>query len=120
MKNNYLHIAGTLILVVLLFILSDIFMIWMPSMLSMTLLSLAAVLLSVWVGLVLREEANDEREAEHRMYAGRVASISGVVILLGALLTQGFAQAIDPWIAFALGGMVLSKSLVRMYLDTYK
>lgn len=120
MKNSYLHIASALILVVLLFIVTDVFMIWMPSMLSTILLLTAAVLLSVWVGLVHHEQAHDEREALHRMYAGRIAYLSGIIVLSVALLVQGLMGDVNVWIASALGVMVLSKSLARIFLDTYR
>ena len=119
MKNNLLHICTALFLVALLFVLTDPFMYWMPPMAATVALVLAAVLLLVWAGFVMYESAGDEREAMHRMNAGRVAYLAGIAVLTIALLVQGFSHEIDPWIAGALGVMVLSKLGARLFYDSH-
>lgn len=120
MKNNALHIGVAVVLLVLLVLVSDPLMFWMPPMAAMVALVCAAVLLCVWVGFVMYEQAGDEREAAHRMHAGRAAYLSGVGVLTVALLIQGFSHTIDPWVAAALGAMVLAKLLARFYLGRYQ
>lgn len=116
MKNKILIVIPVLLIISLL-ALVDPFMYWMPSMPTNILLLFITVLLCVWSGFIIYEKTEDEREMQHRMYAGRVAYFSGILILTIALLVQGLTESVDPWIAFALLGMVISKVLARLYIE---
>ncbi len=87
---------------------------------QMAVLLGATVLLALWAGLVMYERAPDEREAIHRMNAGRMAYLSGVVMLTVALVTQGLAHDIDPWVSVTLGTMVFVKLFSRFYFERYQ
>lgn len=119
MKNKTFHIFVAIALVVLLTLLSDLTP-WMPPMAGMMALLAAAVLLAVFAGFVMHENGGDEREVAHRMNAGRIAYLSGIGTLTIALIVQGFAHAIDPWILITLGVMVLAKIVSRFYSDKYQ
>lgn len=119
MKNKTFHIVVAVALVVLLTLLSDLTP-WMPPMAAMMTLLAAAVLLAVFAGFVMHENGGDEREIVHRMNAGRIAYLSGIASLTVALIVQGFAHAIDPWILITLGVMVLAKIASRFYSDKYQ
>jgi hypothetical protein len=80
----------------------------------------AAALMCVWAGFVMYEKAADEREEAHRMQAGRAAYLSGLAVLTAALVFQGLAHDIDPWISAALAAMVLVKLGARLYSDRYR
>ncbi len=108
-----------LVLVVSLFALTDPFMYWMPDMAAMFALIAAAALAAVWAGFVAKERGGDEREVQNRMYAGRVAYLSGIAVLTIALVVQGLAHTIDPWIPLALGIMVVAKLGARWYADRF-
>jgi hypothetical protein len=112
MKNNF-SLTVAVLLAVSLLLLTDPFMLWMPPMAAMGALLVAAVLLAVWVGFVIRETAADEREALHRMNAGRAGYLAGLAVLTCALVVQGLSHHIDPWIAGALIAMVFAKLIVR-------
>lgn len=114
---HIMHIVVAVLIVVLLALLTDPFMYWMPPMGWMATLVAAFVLLIVWSGFVMREKARDEREAQHVMHAGRVAYLAGIAVLTTALVVQGFQHTVDPWICAALAGMVLAKLVARAYLD---
>lgn len=120
MGNKFLHSGIVLALVVLLVLLSDSFMLWMPGPFQMMVLLAAAVCVLLWSGFVMYEKANDERELQHSMFAGRVAYLLGVGVLTVALLIEGFQQNIDPWILVALGAMVVSKLFARWYAEYFK
>ena len=120
MKNNTLHIILASALVLLLALLSDPFMIWMPPMAVTFTLVAVAVIMSVWAGFVMKEQVRDEREAMHRMNAGRAAYLSGIVILTLAFIVQGFSHHIDPWISATLMVMVVVKLIARIYFDRCK
>lgn len=117
MKNNLLHSFLAVLLVILLLLLTDPLMLFMPSMMAMTVLFIAVIVLGVWIGFVSKEEARDEREALHRMHSGRIAYLSGLLVLTVALIVQGFQHYVDPWVAAALGVMVVSKLVARLYFE---
>lgn len=120
MANKLFHIGTAVVLVGLLTLLSDPFMVWMPGIAQMTALLGAAILACVWAGFVMYERTGDERDALHRMNAGRMAYLSGIAVLTIALVVQGFAHSIDPWVSSALGVMVLVKLGSRFYSDKYQ
>ncbi len=120
MKNKTIHLCIAVLLITCLILLSDPFMLWMPRGVQMAALLGATVLLAIWAGFVMYERAPDEREAIHRMNAGRMAYLSGVVVLTIALVTQGLAHDIDPWVSVTLGTMVLVKLLSRFYFERYQ
>lgn len=120
MANKIFHVGTAAVLVVLLGLLTDPFMLWMPEPAQMAVLVGAAVLACVWAGFVMYERARDERELAHTMHAGRAAYLSGIAVLTLALVFQGFAHRIDPWIAGALAVMVVSKLAARLYSDRYR
>ena len=120
MKNNYIHITIALVLVFFLATLADLVPFWMPKMDAMMALLAVSVMMLVFASFVMFESVQDEREAVHRMNAGRVAYLSGIGTLPIALIVQGFAHAIDPWIAATLGVMVIAKLAARLFADTYQ
>lgn len=120
MKNSSLQLLSVLIFLVLLALVSDPFMLFMPPMAAMVLLLCAVVLLCIWSGFVVYEQVTDEREIMHRMYSGRVAYLSALAVLTLGLLLQGLSHSIDPWIAGTLAVMVVSKLVARLYFDRFK
>ncbi len=120
MKNNSIQIAIAVILTVLLLALGDLFPFWMPTMNEMAILLVITLLLIVWAGFIMKENAHDEREVLHKMHAGRFAYLSGIGVLTVALVSQGIAHTIDPWITVALIVMVITKIGARIYSEKYK
>jgi len=117
MRNTITHTFVGIVTVVLLLLLTDPFMYWMPEQMVMAVLAGASVLMCFWMGFVAYERAADEREVQHRMFTGRVAYLAGIAVLTVALLVQGLAHSIDPWIATALAVMVLAKLLAHAYIS---
>lgn len=117
MNKTYLHIGVALVLAFFLLTLADLVPFWMPMMGEMTVLLVVVVLMLAWAGFIMRERTEDEREVVLKMKAGRVAYLSGLGVLLLALIAQGFSHAIDPWIAIALAVMVLAKLFTRLYFE---
>jgi hypothetical protein len=117
MNNRYLHIVVALVLGFFLLALADLLPFWMPNMNEMIVLLLVTVLTLLWGAFIMLEQAVDEREVMLRMHAGRVAYLSGIGVLIIALVVEGLSHAIDPWIPVALGVMVLTKLGARLFLD---
>ncbi|MBP6924693.1 MAG: hypothetical protein KBC62_01740 [Candidatus Pacebacteria bacterium] len=115
MNKNYLHIIVASVLAFFLLTLADLIPFWMPMMGEMIALLIVSILMLTWVGFVMKEVAHDEREVLLKMKSGRIAYLSGLGVLMVALIVQGFAHAIDPWIAIALAVMVLAKLFARLY-----
>lgn len=117
MNKNYLHIIVAGVLAFFLLALADLIPFWMPMMGEMIALLIVSILMLAWVGFVMKEVAHDEREVVLKMKSGRAAYLSGLGVLMVALIVQGFAHAIDAWIAIALAVMVISKLASRLYLE---
>ncbi len=120
MKSNLTHIFLAIALVILLLLLTDPFMYWMPPLVATLALLLIAAIMCVWTFFVMKESGGDERELLHRMHAGRIAYLSGSAVLTIALVVQGLQHEIDPWIALTLVVMVLAKLVSRIYFERYK
>ncbi len=115
MNKKSLQVIVASVLAFFLMVLADFVPFWMPMMGEMIALSIVVVLLLVWVGFVMQEEARDEREIVLKMKAGRAAYLSGLGVLTLGLIVQAFAHNIDPWLTVALAVMVLSKLFSRLY-----
>jgi hypothetical protein len=117
MHNHLIHASIVALISFFLLALADLIPFWMPMMGEMLTLLVATILLLIWASFVASEKAVDEREIQLKTQSGRVAYLSGIAVLMLALVVQGFAHAIDPWIPVALIVMVLTKFLTRMYLE---
>lgn len=117
MKNNLVHSLFVITVIALLVLLTDSFMYWMPPTAIVTVVFMAVIGLGVWTGFIIKEKATDEREATHRMLSGRIAYLSGLGVLTAGLVVQGFQHHVDPWVAAALGVMIVSKLLANIYLE---
>lgn len=107
-------------LVVLLALLANPFMLWMPGSTEMALVLVATILAVVYAGFVLMEQGGDERETLHRMIAGRAAFLTSVAVLTTALLYQGLTHTIDLWIPAALGLTILAKIVARIWAGSHR
>lgn len=116
MKNNIIHeIVVGAGLIVLLIALVNPFSILMPSRLTMMVLGAIGILSLLFTSFIWQETAQDERESLHRQVAGRIAFLAGATILLLGITMQTFQHRLDPWLVTALGAMVLTKLMTRIY-----
>lgn len=114
--NNFLHEALTsIILITLAVLLLNPFYFWMPDMMVTSILALLVVVFALFSAFVLKERARDEREAVHKMLAGRVAFLAGSLVLTLGIAIQALDHAVDPWLVVALIVMILSKFIARIY-----
>ena len=119
MKNNFLQeVVVSLILIVLLVLLLNPFHFWMPTNILMIMLVGLMVIFAIFASFVWRENAKDERELLHRMFAGRVAYLVGTGTLVLAIIVQCFSHQLDPWLVLVLVLMILSKIYGIMYSRT--
>lgn len=69
----------------------------------------------LFVVFIFREKSQDERENFHKLMAGRLAFITGAVILITGIIYQTFKHNIDPWLIYTLSGMILTKLILFIY-----
>ncbi len=122
MKNKFCAVYPYVIaatLVVLLLLLSDLAP-CVPPICTMANLLAATVFLVLFAGFVMKENGGDERDALHRLNAGRVSYLSAIAVLTVALVVQGLAHDIDPWILITLGVMVVVKVAAHFYSNLYQ
>jgi len=116
-KSRLLPISIATVLCFLLLVVADFVPFWMPMMGELVALVVVVVLLIGWAAFILFEESHDEREVHIKMQSGRIAYLCGIGFLGLALIIQSVAHDVDPWIAGALGVMVVTKLAARLYLD---
>jgi len=111
--NNSISISEiviSVVLIVLVVLFLDPFMILMPSSFVYSLVVVLGVLFFIFAGFVWREKATDERDELHRMIAGRVGYLSGVWVLVVALIYQAVQlHSVDPWVVVTLAVMIVTK-----------
>jgi hypothetical protein len=72
-----------------------------------TLLLLVSVIYSL---LIWREKPLDEREYMHRAYAGRIAYLAGVIVLVIGIVYQVLVvHSVDIFLVATLVGMTIAK-----------
>lgn len=116
-KNTYMQVASAAIVLVLALLLLNPFHFWMPDMAHMAMLGFLLVAFAVLSVYLLQENGGDEREATHRMLAGRVAFFVGSLILVIGIALESMHGTPDTWLVLALAGMILGKMLARFYSD---
>ncbi len=120
MTNNHTpEIISAAILAIVAILLVNPFHFWMPTMAHMAIMAAVVVAFGAFTVFVLREDAGDERDVEHRMFAGRVAFFSGASMLIVGIVVQGLKDTLDPWLVVALLAMVVGKVAARMYSARY-
>lgn len=117
MTDKHLHIIVGIVLTFFLLTLADFVPFWMPMMGEMIALLIVVLLMIVWVAFIIKEKTTDEREVALKLRSTRIAYLSGLAVLMAALITQGLSHAIDPWVAVAVAVMVVVKLYTRLYLE---
>ncbi len=97
------------LLLVMLFLVINPGDVWMPNMLAMTLSVLLLIMFALFAIFVWREHATDEREQLHKLLVGRAAFLIGSGVITVGLLVESVLHTLDPWLAIALGAMILTK-----------
>lgn len=115
-----MEIIAAAILIVLLVLLVNPYHIWMPSMAHMMGLTALLLVFAFFASIVLREQAHDEREGLHRMYAGRSAFLVGSFLLIVGISYQSLTHTFDPWLPAVLVAMIVVKIGTRLYADWHR
>lgn len=114
MNNFFEFILGGVILAILIIFLNPTHLLMPDSVNTLLMLGLIVVFL-VFMGVIWRERAGDERESIHIQKAGRFSFFVGTTALVAGVIIQATKHEIDPWLLLALSGMVLTKLVSRIY-----
>ena len=107
--------AMSLILVTLLIIFLNPTNLLMPETFEMMLMVGIVIAFLVFSGFIWKEKTHDERDEYHRLFAGRISFLAGTSVLVVGIVYRSLHHNIDPWLIYALIGMVLAKTLSRLY-----
>jgi len=116
MKNSLLQeIVVSAVLIVLLIAFLNPLSFWMPTGLLMMMVLGLIIVFAVFVSFIWRENARDEREGVHRMFAGRLGFIVGAGVLVVGIIVRSLEQKLDFWLVITLSAMVLAKIIGLIY-----
>lgn len=115
MKLTKTEIVIALLVIALLVFFIDPFMAWMPSAMHLMAVGGLVVLIGLFVGLVWKEQAHDEREELHRFVAARFSYLVGVIVLTIAIAVESMLHVPNVWLVLALGAMILAKLAGSFY-----
>ena len=116
-KSTYVQIVSATLVLILAALLLNPFHFWMPGMAQMAMLGCLLVAFAVLSIYLLQEHAGDEREATHRMLAGRIAFFIGSLVLVIGIAVESMHGTPNTWLVLALAGMILGKIVARFYSD---
>lgn len=116
-KHTYIQALSTVLVLLFSVLLLNPFHIWMPGMSQMAVLGCLLVAFAVLSVYLLQENGGDEREASHRMLAGRVAFFTGSLVLVVGIAAESMYGTPNMWLVLALAGMILGKVVARFYTE---
>lgn len=118
MKNNFTkEILVSVLLIALAVLLLNPFEFWMPDMVVYSILALVVASFGLLATFIMKEVVVDEREAGHRMIAGRVAFLVGSATLTFGIVIQSLSHNVDFWLVIGLVLMIIAKFGSLFYLD---
>lgn len=105
----------SIVLLVLAVLLLNPFKWFMPSSMVMTIIVGLAVAFILFSTFIWKEKARDERELLHRTASGRIAFLSGVLVLVIGVIVEGLKHEVDIWLVLALTVMIMAKVITSIY-----
>ena len=79
---------------------------------NMTLILVSGLLLAsfgTFAGILWQEKPADEREAVMLDRAGKFGYLTGLCVLVVALVVQSFDHSVDAWLVLTIAAMIISK-----------
>lgn len=119
-KSILYQTITAIIILILLLLAANPFNFWMPPQVIMLLVCSIAIAFFAFAAFIIKEHSLDEREKLHNLIAGKFAFLSGTTVLIIATVVKELRGQPDPWIIGALGTMVFTKILVRIFTEIKK
>lgn len=114
--NNYIIeiIVSAFLILALLACLNPLNLLMPPPFVMMAVVALLLVfgLFSIYIW---KERKGDERETYHKILSGHFAFLTGSFILVIAIAYQELNHNLDPWLVYALIGMIIAKVISQYY-----
>lgn len=114
-KQLLSNLASSVSIITIGVLLADPFDVSMSSRLLVVLCVLLAISLAIFGFGQWREEAADEREMVILDRASRIGYLSGISLLVIALIVQSFSHQVDFWLAGVLVAMIVSKQTYTIH-----
>lgn len=109
LNESAAEIVISILLLISIFCLTDPFRTMMGEMLE-TYVSVLLILFTVlFIGMLWKEKARDEREQAHRILISRAGFIAGMASVTIAIIAQMLEHRLDGWLIVILGSMVITK-----------
>ena len=86
-----------------------------PNAMQMLLLAILVAGMAIYVGIIYREKARDERESQHLYRASRAGYLVGVVALSVLVIIQDLRRSLDPMVLIVLALMIITKLAVLKF-----
>lgn len=104
--------------ILILIALANPFELWAPESWQYLAVVALAVVAALFVGLVYRGRAGDEREEHVRDLSARSGYLAGILVLVGAV-GLSVLELMEPnvWVIGALGAMVAARLLTHLLTD---
>jgi hypothetical protein len=115
MLSNLAEILISIVFLLLLLMKLDPFDLLMPTRVQTLIICLVLAAFGLYAGVLFRQRARDEREAQHLYRASHFSYIGGTAILVAAITVQSFVGHMDPWLFAILGGMVIIKMITLIW-----
>ena len=119
MKHLFSESVLSVVIIGLLFALTNPFEFLMPEEFMMICIGLVIIFFILFALYLFRERAVDEREELHRYIAARWAYLSGASVLVIGIVIQTFMHHLTFWLPLSLGGMLVAKLFGRWYSEKY-
>lgn len=103
------ELVVSLLLLVLVLLLVNPLPFFMPDPMLKALIAGLVVAFGLYASFILGEQAHDEREQLHRMFAGRIAFLAGASVLVVGIVVQALRHDVDRWLVLTLAAMILGK-----------
>lgn len=113
MKTAIEPIIGIFIIIILGIFLNPTKLL-MPNSVNTLLILLFIIGFLMFIALIWKEKAEDERENAHIQKAGRYSYMAGACVLTTGIIVQAYMHSIDPWLVYSLSIMVLVKIISRL------
>lgn len=116
-NNIILEIIFSVLLIAVLLLCLNPLNLFMPPSFIMLIVVALILIFGVFSVYIWNERKGDERENYHKILSGHFAFLTGSVILVIAIAYQELNSRLDPWLVFALIGMIIAKILSQYYSD---
>lgn len=117
LSNYTIEIIFSILLIIALTLCLNPLNLFMPPPVINILVVVLLLVFGLFSVYLWKERKGDERENYHKILSGHLGFLVGSVILVIGIAYQELNHALDPWLVFALIGMIIAKVASHIYSD---